>query len=351
MSSPASDLEVAVIIVSFRSAKLTLEALHSLETERSTPGIRIRAIVVDNDSGDLPVIAPVVSERGWSSWVTLVAAPRNGGFAYGNNLGIERAFASGSPSYIHLLNPDTQVRPGALASLVRFLESHPGIGIAGGSFENEDGSLWPISFRFPGLLSELDAGLELSVPSRFLRRWMVAREMPQDAPQPVDWISGASMMIRPQVFAAIGGLDENYFLYFEETDFCYRARQAGFQTWYVPGSRVMHIAGQSTGVTGTSAATRRRMPAYWFESRRRYFAMTYGVGKAILIDMVALSANLIGRLKYLLRLRTYAGAPRFLADLASNSVIFSSNRSFPPPQCSAAIRVAASRSARPVRPI
>jgi len=349
MSSPVNDLEVAVIIVSFRSAELTMGALRSLEAERSTSGIRIRAIVVDNDSGDLPIIAPLIDARGWSSWVTLVAAPRNGGFAYGNNLGIERAFSSGRPSYIHLLNPDTQVRPGALASLVRFLENHPAIGIAGGSFENEDGSLWPISFRFPGLLSELDSGLELSLPNRVLRRWMVAREMPQDAPQPVDWISGASMMIRPEVFAAIGGLDENYFLYFEETDFCYRARKAGFQTWYVPGSRVMHIAGQSTGVN-SPAAQPRRMPAYWFESRRRYFAMTYGVGKAILIDLVALSANLIGRLKYLLRLRTYAGSPGFLPDLARHSIILRGNRSFPPPRCSAAVRMAATRSGHSAHP-
>ena len=88
------------------------------------------------------------------------------------------------------------------------------------------------------------------------------------------------MMIRPSVLACIGGMDENYFLYFEETDFCYRAKQAGFPTWYVPESRVMHIMGQTTTVTDISAGPR-RLPGYWFESRRRYFAVTYGIGKLI----------------------------------------------------------------------
>ena len=80
------------------------------------------------------------------------------------------------------------------------------------------------------------------------------------------------------LFSAIGGLDENYFLYFEETDFCLRARKAGFATWYVPQSRVMHIAGQSTKVTEVSD-TPKRLPGYWFESRRRYYAVTFGTGR------------------------------------------------------------------------
>src|ERR1700757_5357993 len=133
-------LDVAVIIVTYRSARLTIACLGSLQSERANPSLHIRVVVVDNASGDLAEIARAVEERQWSSWVTLVQAPKNGGFAYGNNLGIERAYASGTPSYVYLLNPDAQVRPGAIASLVRFLEAHPEVGIAGGSFENLDGS-------------------------------------------------------------------------------------------------------------------------------------------------------------------------------------------------------------------
>src|SRR5579872_2464962 len=114
--------------------------------------------------------------------------------------------------------------------------------------------------------------------------------------QAVDWICGASMLIRPQLLEAIGGFDENYFLYYEETDFCRRALQAGFETWYILESRVMHISGQSTRVTERGGPPK-RLPSYWFESRRRYFAMSYGVGKAIAIDLVALLAHSLGVIK------------------------------------------------------
>src|SRR5258706_8814128 len=92
-------LDVAVVIVTYKSAQLTIEALRSLLAERSTPGLRVRAVVVDNASGDLPEIAQAVENFDWSSWVALVAAPKNGGFAYWNNRGIECAYASGDPSY------------------------------------------------------------------------------------------------------------------------------------------------------------------------------------------------------------------------------------------------------------
>ena len=241
--------------------------------------------------------------------------------------GFNEAYASGAPAYVHLLNPDAQVRQGAIGSLVQFMEVHPHVGITGGSFENLDGSDWPFAFRFPSMLGELDARLEVGLVTRLLRPWVVPRVMTK-TPQPVDWVCGASMMIRPSVFAAIGGLDENYFLYFEETDFCYRAKQAGYSTWYVPESRVMHIAGQSTKVDERNAAPK-RMPQYWFESRRRFFAVTYGVQHAIMIDIVALLAHSLGWLKRILLLRTRTAIPHFLRDLARHSVLWPRNRHCP----------------------
>jgi N-acetylglucosaminyl-diphospho-decaprenol L-rhamnosyltransferase len=328
------EIDVAVVIVTFKSAALAVDALRSLELERSNPGLRIRAIVIDNASGDLPTIAAAVEANRWSSWVSLIDAPRNGGFAYGNNLGIEHAYRTGRPAYIYLLNPDAQVRRGAIDSLVRFLEGRPEAGIAGSSFENLDGSEWPISFRYPGLLSELDGGVQLGALSRLLQGRVVARIMPQNAPQPVDWICGASMLIRPEVFTTIGGLDEHYFLYFEETDFCHRAKQAGFSTWYVPESRVMHIAGQSTQVTDASIGPR-RLPAYWFESRRRYFAVTYGSGRAMAIDLVSIAAHILGHVKSVVLRRSHQAAPHFIRDLVRHSALWPGNRHFPPAHCEA----------------
>ncbi len=322
--------EVAVVIVTYKSAQLAIDCLRSVDSERAAPGTTIRAIVVDNASGDASAIEQVVAARGWSSWVKLLSAPKNGGFAYGNNLGIEAAYARGQPDYVYLLNPDTEVRPGAIGTLVRFLEAHPDVGIAGSSFETHDGSDWPIAFRFPSLLGELEAGLQFGLATRVLQRWVVATKMSRSA-QPIDWISGASMLIRPAVLEAIGGLDENYFLYFEETDFCFRARRAGFPTWYVPESRVMHIAGQSTAVTDERRGPR-RLPSYWFESRRRYFATTFGVPGAIAIDIVALVAHLLGSLKRMV-LRRPTPMPHFIRDLFRHSVLWPRNRVFAPPRC------------------
>jgi N-acetylglucosaminyl-diphospho-decaprenol L-rhamnosyltransferase len=324
-------LDIAVVIVTYKSAQLTNACLRSLESERATSGLNIRAIVVDNASGDLPAIQPVVEQNGWSSWVTAVAAPMNGGFAYGNNLGVQLAYAAGVPDYIYLLNPDTEVRPGATSALVRFLEAHADVGIAGSSFEYLDGRDWPIAFRFPSVWSELSEGLQIGLIARLLRKWTVARRMTK-VTQPTDWICGASMMIRPAVFTAIGGFDENYFLYFEETDFCYRAGKAGLSTWYVPESRVMHIMGQSTRITDEQLALQ-RYPAYWFESRRRYFAVTFGVGRAMLIDIVALLAGPLGVLKC--RLQRRPRVPHYLRDLFRHTILWPRNRQFPEVRCAA----------------
>jgi hypothetical protein len=324
--SRMSELDVAVVIVTYKCAALTIESLQSVATERAVAGFHIRVVVVDNASGDAPAIVAVIESNGWGTWVTLVVAEKNGGFAYGNNLGIARARAERPPSYVYLLNPDAQVRPGAIRSLARFMEANPEVGIAGSSFETLDGSDWPIAFHFPSLMSELLQGMELGPLQRLFKRWTVAQQMTK-VTQPIDWICGASMLIRPGVLESIGGMDENYFLYFEETDFCYRAKQAGFPTWYVPESRVMHIMGQSTSVTDTTTGPK-RLPPYWFESRRRYFAMTYGVGHAMGIDIVALFACSIGMLKRAALGRLGTVTPYFIRDLIRHSVIWPRNRKF-----------------------
>jgi hypothetical protein len=140
------------------------------------------------------------------------------------------------------------------------------------------------------------------------------------------------MMVRWEVFATVGCLDENYFLYFEETDFCYRAKQKGFATWYVPESRVMHIAGQSTKVTERDAKPR-RFPPYWFESRRRFFSTTYGLPYAVVTDLMALLAFGLGSLKRVALGQKGGAIPHFASDLIKYSVIWPSNRRLAPVEC------------------
>ena len=323
-----SGIDVAVAIVSFKCANLTIDCLRSIEVERSIAEVGIRVVVIDNSSDDAPLIARAIEANGWASWVTLAVAPQNGGFAYGNNVALQYIFKESLPTYVHLLNPDTQVRKGAIDALVRFLEANPDVGIAGSSFENLDGSDWPIAFRFPSILSELEQGLQLGYATRVLRPWVVARHM-DPVSQPIDWVPGASMMIRRTVIDTIGGFDENYFLYFEETDYCFRAKKAGFSTWYVPESRVMHIAGQSTKVTERKTATK-RLPAYWFQSRRRFFATTYGLHYALVADVVALLAHSLGSLKRAGQRRREQSVPYFITDLAKHSTLWRKNRNMAP---------------------
>jgi N-acetylglucosaminyl-diphospho-decaprenol L-rhamnosyltransferase len=315
-----STKQVAVIIVTYKTAQLAIDCLRSINAERHQPDLVITATVVDNSSEDYDAIKQASDHNGWSDWVQLVCPPKNGGFAYGNNFGVRLASDAQTPDYIHLLNPDTMLRKGAIASLVQFLEAHEEIGIAGSSFENFDGSDWPFAFRFPTILSEIEEGLQFGLTSRILTPWVVARTMGK-SPERVDWVPGASMMIRRSVFDAVGGLDEHYFLYFEETDFCFRAHQHGFQTWYVPQSRVMHIAGQSTKVTERDAKTR-RLPTYWFESRCRFFVTSYGLSYAVLTDICAVIARSLGAIKRFCFRQRSGGVPHYLSDLLRYSALW-----------------------------
>jgi N-acetylglucosaminyl-diphospho-decaprenol L-rhamnosyltransferase len=324
MGSP----DVAVVIVTYKSAALTVACLKSIEQERSVSASRIRAVVVDNASEDAPAIAQAIDANNWHAWATLVVAPRNGGFAYGNNLGVNCAFRQGVPDFVYLLNPDTEVRPGVIDTLVHFLENSTGAGIAGSSIENRDGSDWPFAFRFPTLQSEVIAGMQWGVVTSILKAWNVPMRMGRTSQQ-VDWISGAGMMVRCRTFVALGGFDESYFLYFEEVDFCRRAREAGSSVWHVPEGRIMHICGQSTGVTDHDLGYR-RLPGYWFESRRRYFAVSFGIGRSIAIDLAAVAAGVFGLVKRFFLGRRHTATPHFIRDLLSHSMIWRRNREMLP---------------------
>jgi N-acetylglucosaminyl-diphospho-decaprenol L-rhamnosyltransferase len=310
-----------IIIVNYRTARLTVECLQSLVAEvKTVSGVKVA--VVDNDSGDDSVekIGTAIKSEGWGDWAYLLPSSHNGGYAYGNNFAIRPALESPNPPpYVLLLNPDTQVHAGAIKSLIDFMETHPTAGIAGSSFTNQDGSPWPIAFKFPSLLSELNDGLRLGIVTKLLSKWVVAQTMTQEE-QPIDWVPGASMIIRREVFDAIGLMDENYFLYYEETDFCFQAKRAGWECWYAPQSKVMHIAGQSTGVTVRDQRPK-RLPQYVFDSRRRYFVKNYGLLYAALTDLIWMDAFLLASIRRIIERKPNTNPPHFFKDFFKNSVL------------------------------
>ncbi len=312
-----------IAIVNYRTADLTIRCLRSLVDEVATsPGMKV--VVVDNASGDgsADKIAQAIESEGWGNWASLLTSEINGGFAYGNNAAIRPVLQSSDPPpYFMLLNPDTEVRPHALKTMIDFMEAHPDVGIVGSGIEQEDGTLWPIAFRFPSILSELDGGLRLGLVSKLLSKWVVAREMTNQA-QPVDWLPGASMMIRREVFEETGLMDEGYFLYYEETDFCLQAKRGGWSCWYVPQSRVMHISGQSTGVTGNHGLPKRQ-PKYLFDSRRRYFVKNHGWLYAVLCDAVWLLGFVVWRCRRIVQRKPDLDPPYLLWDFCRNSILLS----------------------------
>lgn len=316
-----SATSLLVVIVNYRTPTLTINCLRSLAQDiPSLPGTKVA--VVDNASGDDSVgkIAAAIALEGWHDWVTLLPSDRNGGFAYGNNYAIRPTLDSPhAPPYYLLLNPDTEVRPHALKALVEFMDQHPEVGIAGSELEEADGKPWRITFRFPSILGELDRGLRLGIVSQLLAKWVIARHM-GDTAEAVDWLPGASMMIRRAVFDDIGLMDENYFLYYEETDFCLQAKRAGWPCWYVPTSRVMHISGQSTGVTGNQA-TVKRQPQYLFESRRRYFTKNHGLVYAGLADLAWLVGFGGWKMRQVIQGIPDIDPPFLLVDFLRNSIL------------------------------
>ena len=222
-------MHVGIVIVNYRTAGMVVECLRTLAGELAG-GDSFGVLVVDNASGDgsLETLRGAVEREGWSGWCEVIDAGRNGGFAFGNNVGIRRALAwERPPDAIHLLNPDTYVRPGAVRALTSFLEANPSVGIVGSGLENEDGTSRRGAFRFPTALSEIEGQLQLGPVSKLLRRWVVAPPAPQGAWR-TGWVTGASMMVRREVLESVGSFDDGYFLYFEETDLCLRASRAGW---------------------------------------------------------------------------------------------------------------------------
>jgi hypothetical protein len=323
-TAPVAD-RVVTVIVNYKSARHTITCLRSLGPELA--GIAgAGVVVVENASGEGELLAAAISENGWEPWVSLQIADRNGGFAYGNNLAVRRLLTGGcAPQYFLLLNPDTEVLPGAVTTLLEFMDSRPDVGIAGCSYERGDGALWPIAFRFMTIWSELDRGLRLGVMSRLLKNYVVPRTMASTAAQ-VDWVAGACMMIRRHIFEEIGLLDEGYFLNYEDTDFCLRARRAGWPCWYVPQSRIRHIGGESMAQAVRDGEPECLSP-FCYEARRRYFLKNHGLAYALAADLAYGIGAFVDSIRSKLQGKPRAEPQHLQHRFWAQSVVFKRNRS------------------------
>lgn len=316
-----------VVIVNYRTASLTIDCLNSLESEiKQISGAQV--VVVDNASGDdsAVTIEKAIKENNWQEWAKLIVSKENGGYAYGNNLGIRPVLNSENPpEYVLLLNPDTVIRPEAIKKLIEFLKENPKVGIVGSRLEDPDGTPQHSAFRFHSIFSEFERGFRLGLASKLLNKWLLAPPV-SDTPCQTDWLAGASMMIRREVFEKIGLLDENYFMYYEEVDFCLQAYRAGWLCWYVPESRVVHFVGQSSGVTNKKVVPKRR-PQYWFESRERYFIKNYGKFYTLLTDLAWMVGFNLWRARNLVQKKPVMDPPYLFLDFLRNSILIKPGKS------------------------
>jgi N-acetylglucosaminyl-diphospho-decaprenol L-rhamnosyltransferase len=241
--------DLAVVTVSWNVRELLAACLRSLFADVEQSGLEAQVWVVYNASADG---TPEMVAEAFPT-VHLVASDENLGFARANNLAL-RAISRPSPlaprpsPYVWLLNPDTEVQPGATAALFSAMEAQPRVAVTGAKLLYADGSLQHSAFRFPGLMQlafeffPLPARLyETSLNGRYPRRLYEG-----ESPFPVDHPLGAAMMVRAETIAQVGLMDEGYRMYCEEIDWCWRMRQQGWQVLCVPTAQVIHYAGQST---------------------------------------------------------------------------------------------------------
>jgi GT2 family glycosyltransferase/glycosyltransferase involved in cell wall biosynthesis len=262
-ASPA--LELSAIVVSYNTREMTLDCLRTLDAELR--GAAAEIIVVDNASQD----GSVAAIRAEFPQVRVLASASNDGFGAANN----RAMKEARGRYFLLLNSDAFPRPRAIGELVRYLAQHPEVGAVGPRLLNEDGTLQQSCFRFPTPLQSWVENLWITalLPAHSqlddYRRWA------HDSARLVAWIVGACMLVRREVVEQVGGFDEAFFLYAEETDWQRRIRDGGWEIAFTPTAEVMHLGGAS------GASERARVSGNFFDSLDRYERKHHGLAGLI----------------------------------------------------------------------
>jgi N-acetylglucosaminyl-diphospho-decaprenol L-rhamnosyltransferase len=236
MGFPAAMIDVSIVIVNWNVRDLLRRCLHSI-AQHPVPSTEV--IVVDNASTD----GSVDMVRAEFPAVHLVVNAGNRGFPAAINQGISLARGR----YVLLLNPDTELVGDALGTMVAFADEHLDVGVVGPQLLNPDGSVQPSRRRFPTLATAFfeSTWLQPCAPRRLLERYYLS-DQPDDEVQDVDWLMGAALMARREGIERVGPMDERFFMYSEELDWCRRFREAGWRVVYLPTAQILHHEGKSS---------------------------------------------------------------------------------------------------------
>lgn len=266
-------LDLSVVIVSWNVEGLLRKCLRSVqyELDRATRTLSAEVFVVDNASSDgtTSMVAAEFPE------VTLIVNESNVGFTRANNQALRLARGQ----HVCLLNPDCEVLPGSLVDMVDYMYEHPDVGAVGPQLLFPDGSLQSSRRRFPTLRTGL---VESTILQRYFPRSRVVRDyycddLPTDQAHEVDWLVGACLMVRREALDQVGLLDEGYFMYSEELDWCFRAKRAGWKVVYLPQAKVVHHEGKS------SEQNLVNRNIHFHDSKCRFFSKHYGTGQGMLL--------------------------------------------------------------------
>lgn len=270
MEPRVADTDLCVVVVNYATPGLVIDCLETLIPQ--VRALDATVALVDNASPDDSVqrLKRWIADRDAHDCVSVIEAPNNGGFAAGNNLGIKSCDAR----FYLLLNSDTLVGDGALERLVATISSEDDVGLVGPRLRWADGKPVESCFRYHRPISQLISSAKTGFITRLLARYEVPISVTEERSFP-EWTSFACVMVRREVFEQVGELDDGFFMYFEDVEFSFRARQAGWQILNEPTASVVHLNGGSSPVK-SRARQRRRLPRYFYESRTRYFYMLYG---------------------------------------------------------------------------
>jgi len=274
LRDPPTLFDLSIITVSWNVRNLLRDCIRSVDAERGN--LKLEMIVVDSASNDG---SPEMVQEDFP-WVKLIISEQNLGFPRGNNQGLAQAQGRN----VLLLNPDTIVLDNALSVMVHYLDQNLNVGGLGAQLLNPDGSIQSSRRRFPTLLTGFfeSTWLEKFAPS-FISRNYYTLDLPDEETADVDWVTGACLMVPRRVIEHVGMLDEGYFMYSEELDWCRRIKDAGWRIVYLPQARIIHHIGKSS----EQAITARHIN--FQQAKLRYFRKYYGRVTASLLRVFLLS--------------------------------------------------------------
>lgn len=274
---------IAVSIINYRTADMTLGCVGTVLADLARhPDLAARVVVIDNASGDGSAdgIAEWIAATATPVPVSLVRSATNSGFSGGHNQG----FAAVRADYYLILNSDAELRPGFFAALRAAIDADPDAGLFAPRLEAPSGEMQNTALRFHNPVSEFIRGINIG---RVTRR-LAHRDLflgPDPDPDQVEWVSFAAVLLNGRMIADIGPMDEGYFLYFEDAEYCLRARRAGWRIRLVPEARASHAEGGSGDVIPAHRA-RARLPAYYYASRTRFLYQAHGRGGLLAANLL-----------------------------------------------------------------